>query len=135
MNMSTTPLTEQDKQICRNALSNLMNSSSGLLTCVASSVDGFIVAEVSQRDANGERLAAMSSSATAVADAVISELGYDKLEAVIIEASKGKIIVLAAPNKKQDIVLLCACSGDALIGQVLYNAKNAAKHIIEKFNQ
>lgn len=126
-----TPFSDQEKLICQNELQALLQSCKGLLTCVASSVDGFVVAEASLQDANGERLAAMSSSATAVADAVISELGYEKMEAVVIDASKGKIIVLSAPTPKQDLVFLCACNSDALIGQVLYSTKSAANRIIQ----
>lgn len=134
--MSTTieaipSFTAEEKRICQNELEDLLRSCKGLVTCVAASVDGFVVAEASLQDANGERLAAMSSSATAVADAVISELGYEKMEAVVIEASKGKIVVLSAPTPKQDLVFLCACNSDALIGQILYSAKSAVKRIVQ----
>lgn len=125
------PFNEQEKELCRNELQELLRSCKGLVTCVAASVDGFVVAEASLQEANGERLAAMSSSATAVADAVISELGYEKMEAVVIDASKGKIIVLSAPTPKQDLVFLCACNSDALIGQILYSTKSAANRIIK----
>lgn len=128
------PFTEAEKEICRHELNKLISNCKGLLTCVAASVDGFVVAEASLQEANGERLAAMSSSATAVADAVISELGYEKMEAVVIDASKGKIIVLSAPTPKQDLVFLCACNSDALIGQVLYSTKSAVNRIIQAFS-
>lgn len=132
---AVTPLTEEEKQFCQSALSDLITTCKGLLTCVASSVDGFVVAEASLQDSKGERLAAMSSSAIAVAEAVVHELAYEKIEAVIIEASKGKVIVLSVPTKKQDLILLCACNSEALIGQVLYSTKSTAHKIVDHFNQ
>lgn len=131
---AVTPLTEEEKQYCKSVLSDLMAGCKGMLTCVTASVDGFVIAEVSQQGANGERLAAMSSSATAVADAMISELGYDKMEAMVIDARKGKIVVLSVPTARQDMAFLCACNSDALMGQVLYSARSAAHKIIEHFS-
>lgn len=119
---------------CESALQKLAETK-GVISCIIASPDGFAVAKAGQDTSQINRLAAMSSSATAVANALVNELQFDALNAQIIDAKAGKIIVMSLPTKKQELALLCTCTPDALIGQVLYGAKNAAKEVIYFFNQ
>lgn len=126
-------LTTAEQQYCEQALQKLAQVK-GVVSCVTASPDGFTVAKAGELNLETDRLAAMSSSATAVAYALINELKFSDLNAQIIDASGGKVVVMSLPTPKQNMTLLCTCKADALIGQVLYAAKTAAKEIIEYFN-
>lgn len=118
---------------CESALQKLA-ATKGIISCIIASADGFAVAKAGQDNRQINRLAAMSSSATAVTNALVNELQFDQLNAQIIDATAGKVVVMSLPTKKQELALLCTCTFDALIGQVLYGAKNAAKDVIQFFN-
>lgn len=132
MNETYIPLSDSERDYCEKTIAALVNQCKGLLGCVIASVDGFVVAEVNQQGDSGERLAAMSSSATALANAIVDELEYGQLNTLVIDASKGKILVLSILTDKQELALLCACNSEALIGQVLFSAKAAVGKIVSK---
>lgn len=134
MNTNTqAPLSVQERLNCEDAITALVKDCNGILGCVIASVDGFVVAEVNQEGNSGHRLAAMSSSTTALASAIVGELDLGKLSTVIVEAKAGKVLVLSVSTKKQDLALLCVCNDNALMGQVLFSAKSTVKKIASMF--
>lgn len=70
----------------------------------------------------------------AVANALVHELQFEQLNAQIIDATKGKVVLISMPTPTQELALLCTCKSDALIGQVLYSTKRAAKEISDYFH-
>lgn len=126
-------LTDDEIHACKQALEVLVKTK-GVVSCITASPDGFAIAEAGQISEKTNRLAAMSSSASAVANALVHELNFEQLNAQIIDATEGKIVVMSLPTPKQELALLCTCKSDALIGQVLYSAKRAAKEILDYFN-
>lgn len=132
--MSTnTPISDREKLNCEKLITELVRECNGILGCVMASVDGFVVTEVNQKGESGHRLAAMSSSTTALANAIIGELKLGSLNTVIVEAEVGKVVVLSISTKKQELALLCVCNDKALMGQVLFNAKSTVKKIASLF--
>lgn len=127
-------LSQAEIAFCEAALEKLATTK-GVISCMIASPDGFAIAKAGHDNSQINRLAAMSSSATAVANALIHELQFESLNAQIIDATAGKIVVMSLPTQKQELALLCTCTQDALIGQVLYSAKNTTKDVIQFFNQ
>lgn len=126
-------LSQHEIDVCEQALQKLTKIK-GIISCVIASPDGFTIAKAGLDNGKIDRLAAMTSSASAVANALVSELKFESLNAQIIDASKGKVVVMTLPTKKQELALLCTCASDALIGQVLYGAKSTAREVMKHFN-
>lgn len=134
MNINThAPLSDQERLNCEEVITELVKSCNGVLGCVVASVDGFVVAEVNQEGNSGHRLAAMSSSTTALANAIVGELDLGKLKTVVVESERGKVVVFSISTKKQDLALLCVCNDNALMGQILFSAKSTARKIVSIF--
>lgn len=125
-----TQFSDADRIFFQSELAALLRSSTGILTCVLASADGFVIAQDNLQSANGEKLAAMSSSMIGLATAVSRELALGTLDALVMEALQGKVVMLSVPTGKADLVLLVSCGTAGTIGHVLYSAKAAAKNII-----
>lgn len=123
------PLSAQERLNCEEIIADLVKGCNGIVSCVVASVDGFVIAEINQEGNRGSRLAAMSSSTTALANAITGELQLGKLNTVVVDADMGKVVVISASTSKQDLALLCVCNDNALMGQVLFSAKSTVKKI------
>ena len=121
---------DADSALFKTELEALLRSSNGILTCVLASADGFVIAEANLQSSNGEKLAAMSSSMIGLAAAIAQELSLGALDALVMDAFAGKVVMLSVPTSKADLVLLVSCGAAGTIGHVLYSAKAAAKNVI-----
>lgn len=102
----------------------------GIKSAVIASVDGFALAQVTGRENQAERLAAMTSSMLALAAAIGRELSLGTLEVLMIEADDGKVLMLSIPAPQQPLLLMAACSQRSVIGNVLWNARECGQKIL-----
>ncbi len=103
---------------------------SGLRNAVIASVDGFALVSASNGQGKGERLAAMTSAMLALAAAVGRELELGEMEVLILEAGRGKVLMLSLPASPQPLLLMAACDQSCVIGRALWRAKECGRAIV-----
>lgn len=101
----------------------------GVRSAVVASIDGFALAETAGVGGNGERLAAMTSSMLGLAKAVSHELALGAMEALLIEAGDGKVLMLSMPTAPAPLLLMAACNQGTVIGSMLWNARQCSRRI------
>lgn len=109
-------------------LEKLVKDVDGIGAAVVATADGFALAAAADGTAGPERLAALTSSMFALAVAVAKELGLGELGSLVLEAAAGKVMMLTIPASTP-LVLMVSCCDAALIGNVLWRAKQAAADI------
>ncbi|MCS4233121.1 roadblock/LC7 domain-containing protein [Stenotrophomonas sp. BIGb0135] len=109
-------------------LSTLVHDVDGLMGVVVASLDGFALAQVGREEETVSRLAAMTSSMLALAEALGRELAIGSLGALILEASHGKVLMLTIPVQPPQL-LMAACDQTSAMGQVLWHAKQCVRRL------
>lgn len=115
------------KQVANAAIEKLMNYVRGIKAVVVSSEDGLEIAARVENTAQISRLAAMASSLAALGALAGDESQLGKCENILLGAENGHLVMMQA--KRPDIVLIISIvtGKDAIIGQVLYLAKQACR--------
>lgn len=109
------------------AVEMVMSEIKGAKASVVSTEDGFEVASRIQNTGEIGRLSAMASSMAALGAIAGEENHLGACENLVIEASKGHIVVLQARRPDITLVLSVVTGRDAIMGQTLYVSKAAVK--------
>lgn len=123
------PISHAGAQRAQEYLRKFAHDVEGIESAVVASVDGFALASVAQRNHNGDRLAAMTSSMLALANAIGRELVLGELEVLMIDASYGKVMMLSIPKMQPPLLLMAACSRSSIMGSILWRAKECGQKI------
>lgn len=100
---------------------------------VVTTADGFEVAASESLQFSREdvaKLAAMSSSIAAIGSMAVKEISNTEgYESILIEGAKNYILILGVPHPERSLIMGLVASHDAVLGQVLYQAKLVAAEI------
>lgn len=107
-------------------LDELASSLVGIRGAVLSSVDGFALAHSSVSASSEEKLAAMTSSMLGLATAVGRELAMGDLNMLMLEANKGKVLMIRVEDGAEPLLLMVACTERSVMGEVLWTARKCA---------
>lgn len=107
----------------------LMRDLRGVKAVVIATEDGFEVAGRMEEPAHIGRLAALASSLAALGALAGDEGKLGECDNVGIEAALGHLLMVRARNETADLIICILSSRDAVIGQVLYMAKQAAREL------
>lgn len=118
-----------ERALMQKHLDALAGALPGVRTAVVASVDGFAVAQSRGSGGSEERLAAMTSSMLALASAVGRELGMGPLQALMLEAEDGKVLMLSVETGGEPLLLMVACTQRSVMGTVLWTARECAREI------
>ncbi|MFZ6846339.1 roadblock/LC7 domain-containing protein [Undibacterium sp. RuTC16W] len=99
----------------------------GIKAVVISTEDGFEVAARVENTAQITRLSAMASSFAALGALAGEESNLGQCDDVIVEAREGVILILQIPGETATLIMSVVAGRDAVVGQVLYFAKQAAR--------
>jgi len=109
------------------AVDRLMRDLRGIKSVVIATEDGFEVAGHMEGQAQLARMSALASSLSALG-ALAGEEGHVGIcEALTIEAAHGQLLMVRARHDEVDLIVCIVASRDAVIGQVLYTAKQVAR--------
>jgi predicted regulator of Ras-like GTPase activity (Roadblock/LC7/MglB family) len=113
------------KIAAESAIDTLMREIKGVKAVVISTEDGLELAARVENTAQVARLSAIASSLAALGAVATeeSQLGY--CDNVTIEATHGHILMLQARHHEANLIVSVIAGKDAIIGQVLYYAKQA----------
>lgn len=106
----------------------------GVHSAVLASVDGFALAHVAGSEGRGKRLAAMTSAMLGLAGAVGRELELGDLSVLLLEALKGKVLMLSLTTNGATLLLMAACDQNSLIGNVLWNARECGRQLVAELD-
>lgn len=124
--MTIDPILKKRAEI---AADELMANVKGLLAVMVSSEDGFEVAARVENAAQVTRLSAMASSLSALGALAGQESNLGDCDKVMVEAKDGMIVILQVRRLGYPMVLSAIASKSAVVGQLLYFAKQAALSI------
>ena len=111
------------------AIETIMGEVRGVKAVLISTEDGFEVAARTENTAQISRLSAMASSLAALGSIAGEESNLGACANVSIEAAHGHIIMLQAHNPAMGLIVSVITDKEAVLGQVLYFAKHAAKDL------
>lgn len=115
------------KNAANAAIQTLMDDVRGVKAVVISTEDGFEVAARVENTAQITRLAAMASSLAALGAIAGEESQLGACDNIMIGAQNGNLIMLQARNPRLELIVSIITSKDAVIGQVLYLARQVSK--------
>ncbi len=118
---------EATRQV-QQCLEELGASSSGITLAVVTSEDGFEIAAYRGGAISG-RIAAMSSSLEALAEAITREASLGKNRSLIIEAENGAVLVLGLDSTTPRASLSVVAQAGETLGQLLWAARNCCKSL------
>jgi predicted regulator of Ras-like GTPase activity (Roadblock/LC7/MglB family) len=123
-------LSEHQQARVEKLLADYVGTVDGVRAAVLASVDGFALAQVAGKDRSGERLAAMTSAMLALAGAVGRELQLGQLQVLMLEAQKGKVLMLSLETRDTTLLLMAACDQRSVIGNVLWSARECGQKVL-----
>ncbi|MET3492975.1 roadblock/LC7 domain-containing protein [Variovorax boronicumulans] len=113
------------KLAAESAIETLMREIKGVKAVVISTEDGFELASRVENTAQVARLSAIASSLAALGAVACEESNLGRCDNVTIEATHGHILMLQARHEEMTLIVSVVTGKDAIIGQVLYFAKQA----------
>lgn len=110
------------------SLEDLGAAHAGIKLAVLTSEDGFEVASYRASGTAG-RIAAMSSSLQALAQAIAQEAGLLGCRSLVIEAGTGNVVLVGVEATSPRITLAIVASGSETLGTVLWATRNCCRQI------
>jgi uncharacterized protein len=101
----------------------------GAKSIVVATADGFPVVSALNDTIDPSRIAAMASSIASIGAVVSEETRLGQSKSVIVECADGFTIIIEVPHPKVAMVLVAVADSTAILGQLLYNAREAAQAI------
>lgn len=127
-------LSAAQKEQVTDLLQQYVGNVDGVRAAVLASVDGFALAEVAGKERSGQRLAAMTSAMLALAGAVGKELELGNLQVLMLEAERGKVLMLSLSTGGTTLLLMSACDQRSVIGNVLWSARECGQKVLAKLS-
>ena len=119
------------KTACDRAVDELMQEVKGIKAVVIATEDGFEVAARVENTAQVARLSAMASSLAALGAMAGEESRLGVCHSLMMEAAEGFITIVQVRRADVSLIVSVVAGRDAVVGQVLYFSKKAAKALQE----
>ena len=107
----------------RQQLESFVSGTPGTTLAVLTSGDGFEITAHPRGLPTARRLAAMSSSLQALAEAMVQEAGLVRIHNLIIESDGGTVIVLGIGAVTSRLSLTVVAAGDETLGRLLWASR------------
>jgi predicted regulator of Ras-like GTPase activity (Roadblock/LC7/MglB family) len=104
--------------VCRTRLLDLADSCPGLVSASISSKDGVVIAAWGASEEN-TKIAVVAGTLHAVSESVVEEANLQSCRNVAIEASRGRIALLALPGTFGDYVLTGVAGSQTTLGMLM----------------
>jgi predicted regulator of Ras-like GTPase activity (Roadblock/LC7/MglB family) len=115
----------------RLAIDSLMQEVKGAKAVVVSTEDGFEVAGRVENTAKVAQLSAVASSLAALGALASEESGLGACTSVTVETEAGHVVMVQVRHREVDLIVSIVAGPDAIIGQILYFARQAAKTLAQ----
>lgn len=118
-----------ERAVCQKHVDALIDAYPEIGGALVSSVDGFEVAARLPPSLSPATLSAMTSSQVALGQAICAETGIGASLDVVIEADRGRVLMLDIPNRRRKLLLTVLCRDDVALGGVLWPVRRCAQEI------
>jgi len=122
-------ITSKLRQATEAATDQLMQDIKGIKAVLVSTEDGFEVSARVENTAQVARLSAMASSLAALGAMAGEESQLGACNSLVMEASDGFIAIVQVRRHDVSLILSVIAGKNAVVGQVLYFSKQAARLI------
>lgn len=119
------------KARCQVHLDELRHEHQGVAGTLLSTMDGFEVAASVGGQVAPSKLAAMTSSLLALAEAISREGAVGQCRDLVIESSAGLVLLMDVPSTTQKAVLTVLCTEAAVFGRIRWAARNTREAIAQ----
>ncbi len=120
-------------EYARTQIHQVMSRVKGIDFIMICSTDGFELGSFSKISKyNTSKLAAVSSSILAMVSAFLGEIALTGCQSITLDAENGKAVLTAVPAGKHPMVMVTLVAKDVLLGQLLYELKDASQNIINR---
>jgi predicted regulator of Ras-like GTPase activity (Roadblock/LC7/MglB family) len=129
----TITLSKTALEAIRRQLMQFGEASPGIQLAVLSTADGFEIASFLSPSADAAavatRVAAMTSSLTAIGDAITRETGLHGSRNLIIESDNGIVLMVSLRDAKPKMALAIVANKQAILGHLLWATRNTGAAI------
>lgn len=116
---------------CQAQLDALRREHREVVGTLLSTMDGFEVAASVGAPISPKKMAAMTSSLLALAEAVSRESSVGQCRDLVIESSSGFVLMMDVPSTAHRSVLTVLCTEAAVLGRIRWAARNAREAIAQ----
>lgn len=116
---------------CQSYLDTLRREHREVAGTLLSTMDGFEVAASVGEQISPKKMAAMTSSLLALAEAVSRESSVGQCRDLVIESSAGLVLMMDVPSTAHRSVLTVLCTEAAVLGRIRWAARNAREAIAQ----
>ncbi len=102
---------------CRDVLATLAARCNGLIWASVSTRDGIEIASIG--GAPNEKLSVIMSTMHALSDGIAAEADLGECRSTILEAGKGRVVILSVPGETEDLVLAGMATPNTSLGMLL----------------
>ena len=115
--------------ICKSHLKAFVDTTNDVTGALISTSDGFEVAGRVRDPISVKKMAAMTSSLLALAEAICRESATGSCNDLVAEATDGTVLMMDIPNNKRKLLLTVICSSGVTLGSALWAARNTRQAI------
>ena len=116
---------------CQAHLDALRHDHREVVGTLLSTMDGFEVAASVGAQISPKKMAAMTSSLLALAEAVSRESSVGQCRDLVIESSAGLVLMMDVPSSAHKSVLTVLCTETAVLGRIRWAARNTREAIAQ----
>jgi predicted regulator of Ras-like GTPase activity (Roadblock/LC7/MglB family) len=126
-------LSETQKQdliaYCTKLLKEFCAKTDGVQSATFATFDGVTVASTIQGKTEGDKVAAMSSSISALAAALTREVKHPEPDRVLLESEHGRIVFIKVPAANAGIVFTAVTDHNTVLGTLLWNCRSTTERL------
>lgn len=122
-------LSQDDRNACTRELKQLTDRCQGVIATMLATRDGRPFAEYASGALDVGKFAAMSSSLVALGGTMLRELEGGTLDHVLVDGSRGKLVVSKVPGCGGLLILATLAQSDTRLGLVLGHTRTCAATI------
>lgn len=134
MNTDTKIVSRTETSIYHAHIDALMTLQPEISGVLISTVDGFEIASKLAPGSSAAKLSAMTSSLLALAEAMCAETTGGACRDLVIDAEKGRILLMELPHHKQKLVLAVLCANKSTLGQVLWAVRHCREQLSRRLD-
>jgi predicted regulator of Ras-like GTPase activity (Roadblock/LC7/MglB family) len=114
---------------CTTLLQDFCAKTSGVQSATFATFDGVTVASTINGKTEGDKIAAMSSSISALAAALTREVHHPEPDRVLLESEHGRIVFIKIPAANAGIVFTAVTDHNTVLGTLLWNCRNTSERL------
>lgn len=117
--------------LARRKCRDILDAGLGVQAVVLATVDGFPVASSSSGNCDPDRIAALASSIASIGSVATQEAGLGRCINLILNTDQGFAVVRQFFLEGFEVVLILVADGSSLLAQVMYQANQFAKDMVQ----